>query len=187
MIAYSDLKSPTVSKELAWPLDFDVSQTKEDMSWVKLSPNQPYKLLATEGSGGVYLAYGDSILEKRPILYASSEGQSGKIANNLTEFLSILMAIPYWFDLLKFSGNGSLKEMCKTACFMEKEYNEEHPELQHIIKSITKYLNIPDLENPIEVLHNRVNATDCTLVADDGWKYETLFNSFTSSDNPDWS
>ena len=187
MIKYKALQLPDIANNLAWLFDFNVVQTDEDISWIKLSPSQPFTLLATEGSGGVFLAYGNSTLEKCPILFASSEGQAGKIANNLEEFLSILMAIPYWFDLLKFSGNGDLTEMRKTALFMEQEYKAKYSELPDIRKQLIKKLKIKKLDDAISVLHNCIHETDCTLVADDGWKYESLFNSFTSSDNNNWA
>ncbi len=186
MIKYKDLHLPEVANNLAWPFDFNVIQTHEDGSWVKLTPSLPFTLLAIEGSGGVYLAYGKSRLEQCPILFASSEGQAGKIANNLEEFLSLLMVIPYWFDLLKFSGNGNLEEMRKTAIFMEQEYKEDFSELPDIRKQLIKQLNIKNIDDPISVLHERIHETDCTVVADDGWRYESLFNSFTSSENPSW-
>ncbi|MGF1759970.1 hypothetical protein L4D76_18935 [Photobacterium sagamiensis] len=187
MIKYSDLQSADIADALGESFDFELCRANDDSSWIKLDPNLPFTVLAGEGSGGVFLAYGNLELEKRPILFASSEGQAGKVANNLPEFLALLMAIPYWFDLLKFSGNGDLSEMRKTALFMEPKYCEDYPESSEARELIQSHLALPEIEDPIAVLHACVNSTDCTVVADDGWKYETLFNSFVSSDNKSWS
>ena len=64
-------------------------------------------------TGGGFLAYGDGDgdFDQMPILYVTSEGQAGKVASNLSEWLAIVVAVPYWQDLLKFSGGGDLAEM----------------------------------------------------------------------------
>ncbi|MFA0570914.1 hypothetical protein [Vibrio gallaecicus] len=183
MIKYSELQLADIADDLGESFDFELGQANDDFSWIKLDPNLPFTALAGEGSGGVFLAYGNLDLEKRPILFVSSEGQAGKVANNLSELLALLMVIPYWFDLLKFSGNGDLSEMRRAALFMESEYYEDYPELAGARVRIHSHLTLPKIEDPIAVLHARVHSSDCTVVAGDGWKYEILFNSFVSSDN----
>jgi hypothetical protein len=96
------------------------------------------------------------------------------------------MAIPYWRDLLKFSGGGQLDEMRKTAVFMDKEYADDFVDLPDARGRIMASLPIPTLDDPIRVLHDNIHATDCVLVAEDGYEYETLFNTLRSSDNPNW-
>ncbi|WP_350225369.1 hypothetical protein [Vibrio parahaemolyticus] len=186
MIKYSDLQSADIADALGELFDFELCRTNDDDSWIKLTPSFQFTVLAGQASGGVFLSYGSLELEKRPILFVSSEGQAGKIANNLPELLALLMAIPYWFDLLKFSGNGDLSEMRQTASFVELEHYEDYPELPETRNLIQSQLKIPTIEDPIATLHACVNSTDCTVITDDGWKYETLFNRFVSSDNKSW-
>ncbi len=183
MITLTDLKaSQSVIDDLAWPFDFNVDRAARDNSWIKLMPNKPFIVLAGDSTGGVFVAYGDGAVEQLPILHATSEGQAGCIADNLTELLAIMMAAPYWLDLLKFSGGGDLNEMRRTAVFMQ----EENADLSSARERIMNALPIPVISDPVKVVHDRIHATDCTLVADDGWHYETLFNNFVSSDNPSW-
>ncbi len=187
MITVADLKSSSeLIEHLAWPFDFDVPRADDDASWIKLDPDTPFDVIAGEGTGGVSLTYGVGDQKTLPILHATSEGQAGRVAENLTEFLGVLMAAPYWRDLLKFSGNGSLGEMRKTAVFMEREYADDYPDLPDARSRIMNVLPIPKLDDPIKTLHDSIHASDCTLVADDGWRYESLFNSFVSSDNRNW-
>ena len=187
MITFADIaSSQQLTDDLAWPFDFDLMRAADDSSWIKIDPEKPFTVVAGESTGGVFLAYGNGYENTLPILHATSEGQAGRVASNLTEFLSILMATPYWSDLLKFSGNGNLAEMRKTAIFMEREYAEDYPDLADARNRITSLLPIPQIDDPIMILHDSIHATDCTVVADDGWRYESLFNSFTSSDNPHW-
>lgn len=187
MIAIADLrKSEQLIEDLAWPFDFDVPRAADDSSWIKLDPETPFVVVAGEGTGGVFLAYGHGETSTRPILHATSEGQAGRVASNLTEFLAILMEAPYWRDVLKFSGDGKLTEMRKTAVFMEREYADDFPDLSDVRSRIMKALPIPHIDDPIKTIHDSVHRTDCTLVADDGWRYESLFNRFKSSDNRNW-
>lgn len=187
MIKLADIQSSEqLIEDLSRLFDFDVCRAADNSSWIKLSTTTPFIVVAGDGTGGVFLAYGCGDTAFQPILYATSEGQAGRVASNLTEFLAILLAVPYWFDLLKFSSNGDLMEMRKTALFMEREYAEDYPDLSEASRRIIKSLQLPHIDDPIKVIHDSVHATDCTLIADDGWHYDSLFNHFKSSDNPNW-
>ena len=154
---------------LAWPYDFDLEINELDTNWLNLDIDINFDVIAREGSGGLYLAYGNIKIEERPILYVSSEGQAGKIAQNLTELIQLIITAPYWQDLLKFSGNGNLEEMIKTESFMKEEYDEDYPDIAEAQKEIATKLKLHLLEKPIEYLYSSVNSTDINVVADDGW------------------
>ncbi len=187
MISLTDIQSSARTVEdLDWPFDFSLQRADDDTDWIQLSPKRPFTVIAGEGTGGVFIVYGDGALETLPILHGTSEGQAGRVASNLTEWLAVLMAIPYWRDLLKFSGGGQLDEMRKTAIFMEREYQEDYPGIPEARRRIKGTLPIPTLEDPIKVLHDNVHATDCVLVAEDGYEYGSLFNTFKASDNKSW-
>ena len=188
MITLAQIKShPDVVEVLDWPFDFSLSQADRDSKWITLKPPFPFQVIAGEGTGGAFIAYGEGEPERLPILHATSEGQAGRVASNLDEWLGILMTIPYWRDLLKFSGNGKIDDMILTSTFMEKEYEEDFPDLPEARELILSKFTIPRIEDPIQVLHDNVHASDCTLVADDGWEYESLFNKFTPADNRNWT
>ncbi|WP_342114003.1 hypothetical protein [Pseudoduganella sp. OTU4001] len=187
MISLRDIQaSRSIVEDLACHFDFNLDRASRDNSWIKMEPPTKFTVLAGESCGGVFLGYGDDEIERLPILYATSEGQAGCLAAHLTELLGMMMAVPYWQDLLKFSGGGNLAEMRKAAEFMEREYVLDFPDLPAAKKRIMATLPIPAIPDPIQLLHERVSATDCSVVADDGWRYESLFNDFKTSDNPRW-
>jgi len=185
-----ELKAIAASKgivdDLNWPFDFSLKRANRNSGWIKLKPEAKFNVIAGDGTGSAFLAYGDGVVESLPILHATSEGQAGKIAANLAECLALLMALPYWRDLLKFSGGGKLKEMRTTATFMEREYEKSYPKLPDVRARLVKALRIPSIDDPIKTLHSNVKSTDCTLVAEDGTEWQSLFNSFVSRDNPTW-
>lgn len=187
MIALTDIqKSLSIIEDLASNFDFDLARASRDHSWIKLVPHRPFLVIAGESTGGVFLAYDGGEAEPWPILYATSEGQAGCIAANLTEMVAMMMAAPYWRDLLKFSDAGNLTEMRKSAWLLEQDYLEEDAAISDARRRIMDGLPIPVITDPVKLLHDRVGTTDCTLIADDGWHYESLFNKFKSSDNPFW-
>jgi hypothetical protein len=180
MIRLAELKaSAQVIDDLAWPYDFDLHRADADASWITLTPSVTFHVLAGDGTGGVFLAYGEGSPDHLPVLHATSEGQAGKIANNLGEAVALHLQLPYWRDVLKFSGNGDLAQMRRAAPLLETDYMEDMPELPDAKARLLRALRVPALDDPIAYLHQRIRETDCTLVASDGWVWESLFNSFT--------
>ncbi len=180
-------RHPDVVEALDWPYDFSLPRADQNTEWITLKPAVPFKVIAGEGTGGVFIAYGNGQPDTLPILHATSEGQAGRVASDLGEWLGILLSIPYWRDLLKFSGNGNIDEMRRTATFMEKEYDEDYPDLPEARELILSKLRIPPIADSIQLLHQNVHASDCNLIADDGGEWEPLFNKFTSADNRSWT
>ncbi|WP_214480773.1 hypothetical protein [Bacillus sp. SM2101] len=62
-------------------------------------------IIAEDGSGGIFALLHNEGLEDLPVYYINSEGQAGKVGENFEQFLSMIITIPYWLDLLKFSGD----------------------------------------------------------------------------------
>jgi len=182
MIKLIDLQdSRTVIDDLAHAYDFDIDRASGDYSWITLSPEHRFLVIAGESTGGAFLAYGDGDFDRMPILYVTSGGQAGKVASDLSEFLAIVVAVPYWQDLLKFSGGGDLAEMRKTAALVHEDYAEDET-VTRAKTHMMKILDIQEIPDPIKLLHYNVDNTDCTVVAEDGWRYESLFNNLRSND-----
>ena len=186
MLKYSELFETEILNYLCDYLDFELLSIDKDTSWISLTPSYDTEIIAGEGSGGFYVAYGNGETENKPILFISSEGQAGKLANNLSEFMAMIIEIPYWFDLLKFSGGGQLSEMRKTAQFMVSEFNEDYPDYNKAKVILKNKLALPNLLDPIGLLHSCMKNSDCKVLASDNWEYESLFNRFVSSDNNAW-
>ncbi|NIA00902.1 hypothetical protein [Massilia sp. CCM 8734] len=186
MIKLTDLQgSRSIIDDLAHPFHFDIDRASRDYSWIKLTPEHRFLVIAGESTGGAYLSYGSGDFDQMPVLYVTSEGSAGKVASNLSEFLAIIVALPYWEDLLKFSGGGNLAEMRKAAELGFEIYEEEEIITSARIR-LTNVLDIQEISDPIGLLHRNVESTDCTAVAEDGYQYGSLFNRFTSDDIRRW-
>ena len=185
MIKLTDLQcSREIIDDFAQAFDFDIDRASESYSWIRLTPEPRFLVVAGESTGGAFLAYGNGDFDQMPILYVTSDGMAGKVASNLSEFLGILVALPYWQDLLKFSRGGDLAEMRRTADLLK--HNVEDESVTIVKSRLMSVLDIQEISDPVGLLHQNVETTDCTAVAEDGWRYVSLFNKFTSDDVRRW-
>jgi hypothetical protein len=126
----------------------DACTSRGPRDW-PISLSEELVVLAEDGSGGAYSLRENIDPEKSSVIFLSSEGQAGMVAADLTEFLSIIVALQYWRDLLKFSAGGELEEMCKAIPFLEEEILKDDPEISSKKKLISKALNLPTLAGPV--------------------------------------
>ena len=180
-------ENPAVIDILGWPFDFEICEPYVLSRDWPISLSEELIVLAEDGSGGVYTLHENIDPEKSSVVFLSSEGQAGKVAADFTEFLAIMVALPYWRDLLKFSAGGELEEMRKAVPFLEGEILEDEPEIRSKKKLIYKALNLPTLADPIQTLFNSVKSgIAIEIKGNDGFSYEGLFNTFSVSDNRSW-
>jgi hypothetical protein len=153
-------------------------------SWLDLSATEDFIALGREGSGGVFLLG----VTSGQVVYVSSEGRAGCIAASLDDFLQLLIAHPYWQDLLKFSAAGNLLEMQRVAPYLEESLQEDEPDIDDIREELLACLGLAEGEAQIVKLHQAVTALSGKVVikAEDGSHYQSLFNRFTVDDNPMW-
>ena len=188
MITIDDIRASAPAREaLANSFDFDVDLASDDFSWIAMPEGTSCEVVAGCGSGGAFVACGDGPPETRPIYYLSSEGQAGCVGSSLAEFIAILVAHPYWFDLLKFSGGGNLEHMRKAEGFLAREYTEDNPDESADRTTVLSELDVPTLPDAVHVLHERVRGTALVPNDLDGNEYDLLFNQFTAKDNPQWA
>jgi hypothetical protein len=173
-----------VVEALAWPLDFDVKHLPSDALWPTIVPAIEFVPIAGEGAGGGYACLRD----RGDILFVDSEGAGGIIAPNLQSLMLLFVCHPYWRDLLKFSGGGSLAEMRRVLPFAEREFYENVPEAREVGVMIRERLNLPASIDVVDTLHSCVSSSQARLklIAPDGSEFGSLFNRFTTNSNPAW-
>jgi hypothetical protein len=173
-----------IRKILRWPFDFDLSVSVRDADWFEAQPDAETTIIAREGSGGIFFLYG---LDQK-LMHVTSEGQAGVIARNLEEGLRLIVAYPYWRDLLKFSGGGKLREMNRVAPYLETELLKDQPEMEELRSILKQKLSLGDARDAIASLHKAVSTMGkgIRVTAPDGSEFEGLFNTFTVESNPSW-
>lgn len=88
-------------RELLAYFEFDVSRAKT-REGASISCGDALEPVAGDFSGGQFYLCGDARSE-RPVLYASSEGQAGLIADGLREAVELVVGLPHWHDCLTFA------------------------------------------------------------------------------------
>lgn len=164
-------------EQLAEHFDFCFSDDLAEATGFRVEGPESFAPIAKEGAGGVFLVG----YESGAILYVSSEGQAGIVAKSLTEFLQLLIAHPYWQDLLKFSGGGNVTEMKRAVQPLEQELVDEIPDIEEKRAALYRRLKLQPAKDPISSLHLAVSSMGAlvSVLAPDGWESESLFNTFT--------
>jgi len=130
--------------------DFIMCENEEDYLFYS---KEKFNIFAKDKGGGVYGfigGIGDIEDENFPIAYVSSEGQSGKIANNLKDLLSLIIFYPFWIDLLK-QYNEDIQKIIKLCI---KERVVDMPNFYEIQQTIADNLGIKRQDCSIESLFN---------------------------------
>jgi hypothetical protein len=162
-----------VLEQLSWTFELRFATDDKEPVWFSVDGVEGIRRIARNGAGGVF-----ALVSGSPrVLYISSEGAAGVVAADLDEFIAVVMACPYWHDLLKFSGSGNLDEMRRAATVLELGTvdDDELEEARALLKS---ELGLADLADPVGALHRSVSTSDLIIRDQYGSPFVSLFNSF---------
>src|SRR5437660_7540708 len=87
--------SAEAKRILEGEFDFLVAPATAKSSLFQFRDGTSYEIIGTDASGGIFALCDARLLPKRPLLYASSEGQAGIIARGLESGLSVIIDLPY--------------------------------------------------------------------------------------------
>ncbi len=163
---------------VAWLGSFDVSLTPDEEPWFTIDDIESPRQIGSDGSGGAFM-----LLPSENVLYVSSEGRAGIIAESFEAFVQLVVARPYWLDILRFSAGGDVAEMRRTADALEAALDDEH-EINEAREEIRSALDLPEADDPVGALYEAVAASDAIVRATDGSPFTTLFNRFSIDNKP---
>ena len=163
---------------VAWLGSLDVSFAPEQEPWFTIDGVESPRQIGSDASGGAFV-----LLPSQHVLYVSSEGRAGIIAESFEAFIQLVVARPYWLDILKFSGGGDLQEMRRAADALEATLEDEN-DVNEAREEIRGRLDLPEPDDPVGALYEAVAASDAIVRATDGSPFTTLFNRFSIDDNP---
>jgi hypothetical protein len=169
-----------VVERMGWSFDLRVEAEPYDLVWFAIEGIEKFPEIGRDGSGGLFLQLPD-----QRILFASSEGAAGVIATDLDAFVELIVAHPYWRDILKFSGGGKLDEMRRAAIAMEAFTQEEEEDLDEARDVVRSELGLAAPDDAVGALHRAVSTSNVPVRAlSDGTPAASLFGTFTIDDNP---
>jgi len=175
-------KNPRICELLE---NFDVEIGKHiHEDWYAIRGIASFDSFGAEGAGGRHV-----LLPDGRILFISSEGSAGVIANDLIAFLDLVSGAPYWPDMLHFSFGGDLGFMTQAEELLRRDpHNEEDWPLE----LVAELRGLVGLRAPRRTyaltLHDALTNSDKNLqvLSSDGTPYGNLFGIFKPRDNPMW-
>lgn len=185
----STIRSKTkLASILAWPFEFEICEPFLLANDWPISCSKELIAIAEDGSGGAYALLNTDNLNNSPVIFVSSEGQTGKVADSPDEFISLIIALPFWRDLLKFSASGDIEDMKRVAPLLANDILEDEPNIMEAGKLILNSLELDEHRDPIMYLHKNVASEHEVIIqAEDGSPYGSLFNSFSFEDYKKWN
>ncbi|WP_439407108.1 hypothetical protein ACNJX9_37390 [Bradyrhizobium sp. DASA03076] len=163
---------------VAWLESLDVSFAPDEELWFSIDGIEIPRQIGSDASGGAFV-----LLPSQHVLYVSSEGRAGIIAESFEAFIQLVVARPYWLDILKFSAGGDLQQMRRAADALEATIENEE-DVNEAREEIRGRLGLAEADDPVGALYEAVAASDAIVRATDGSPFTTLFNRFSIDNNP---
>ena len=146
---------------VAWLGSFDVTLVPDEEPWFTIDGVDGPRQIGSDGSGGAFV-----LLPSQQVLYVSSEGRAGMIAGSFEAFIQLVVARPYWLDILKFSAGGDLDEMRRAADALEATLDDED-DVNEAREEVRGRLDLPEVDDPVGALYEAVAASDAIVRATD--------------------
>lgn len=158
--------------------DLDVSLIPNETPWFTIDNVGQPRQIGRDGTGGAI-----ALMPSQSVLYVSADGRAGIVAVTFEAFIQLVVAHPYWRDILKFSAGGDLQEMRRAAEWLEAAQDDED-EVNEARETICRGLDLREANDPVAALYEAVASSDAVVRAPDGNPCTTLFNRFGIDDNP---
>jgi hypothetical protein len=163
-------------RDMLWPFDFAVVDHRDyGTVWFDTAPLEPFEIVAQRSSGCVYALTGP----QRHVLLVTSEGQAGIVAASLQECLELVVAHPYWQDVLS-RAKGDLEVMRQIfrddIGDLEDAALSDNPEIEEFRPLLRARLGLAEPRDPAKLLHHAIMVlgADVIVRGHDGYPWAPL-------------
>jgi hypothetical protein len=157
------------------PLDADAYTTPS--SWLPsfTVPGAYAAVVGRDAMGGPYVTCEFSSSGARRCLHLDISGHVVVLGESLEEAVTILVALPYWRELLAQSPpSGAIEELRAQAVHLEREVFDDIPALPEARDYLQQLLGFPKLRDPLARLYELNTQTEPVVVlSPHGWRYES--------------
>jgi uncharacterized small protein (DUF1192 family) len=179
--------TPGIADLLRSSFEFDITR-KDHGEAVLLASGASLEGIAGDWSGGTFFLCRDDD-GRRPVVFASSEGQAGLIADDVTAALEIIIGVA-WRDSLTFSGGGSVEVMQASAEHRESALANDEPEIAKHRARVAAALSlrlapVPELVARLQEAVSRTEPNH-VVVTESRDAYESLFGTFLAPRSGGW-
>jgi hypothetical protein len=161
--------SARANELLADVFDFDIARVEHGEP-VRLASGGELRPVAGDASGGTFFVCDG------PVLYASSEGEAGILAADLTAVVELVVGIPTWHDVVSDVSDPKAMRAAFDSAYAElKEYE---PEIDERRAEVVAELGLGEVSVDELLARLRVSLTDLSpnyvLLNEEGDEYERL-------------
>uniref|UniRef100_A0AAU3HQR1 Uncharacterized protein n=1 Tax=Streptomyces sp. NBC_01393 TaxID=2903851 RepID=A0AAU3HQR1_9ACTN len=171
---------PDIQELLRSSFSFDIER-KRCGDGLRLASGRSLEPIAGEFAGGAYLLCTEED-GRQPVVFASSDGEGGLIADDLAGALEIIIGLA-WQDCLGFSGGGNVKVMQVSAQHLERSLARDNPEIAEEGAAVAAALSlrvvpVADLVIRLQEAASRTEP-DYVVVDEDGQAYDSPFGEYS--------
>jgi hypothetical protein len=126
-----------------------------------------------DATGGVYVFCEDG--ESTCLLHIDTRGNAVCMGEDIQQALALVVALPYWPELLAQCPSGELSELRDRALLLEQEACDDLPALPAARQELQAFLELPPLEDPVLRLYELgvERPLPVTVWSPHGWRYES--------------
>jgi hypothetical protein len=165
---------------LAYSFDFEVFQHAlgsdayaSPAPWLPsfVVPGATVSVVGRDGVGGVYVCCERG--STRCCLHIDTRGHAVWLGDDLEQALTLLIALPYWPELLAQCPSGELSALREQAQRLEQEACEDFRALPAARQELRGFLDMPELPDPIGRLHQLAieQSPPLAVWSPHGWQY----------------
>ncbi|WP_406730191.1 hypothetical protein [Streptomyces sp. NBC_01794] len=179
--------TPDIHGLLRSSFGFDIGR-KRCGDGLRLASGAPLEPIAGEFAGGAYLLCAEED-GRQPVVFASSEGAGGLIADDLADALEIIIGLALQ-DCLGFSGGGDVEVMQISAQHLERSLARDNPviakERAHVAAALSlRVVPVADLVIRLQEAASRT-APDYVVTTEDGQAYDPPFGEHSEPRHGGW-
>jgi hypothetical protein len=130
-------------------------------------------VVGRDATGGVYVFCDSGPM--KCCLHIDVRGHAVYLGDDLEQALALIVALPYWQELLAECPSGELDPLRQLALGLEREACEDLPAMPAARQELQEFLELPRLADPVLRLHEvAVQETlPVTVRSPHGWRYES--------------
>lgn len=167
---------------LAYTFDFDIferplgaDEFATPAPWLPafVVPGAAVSVVGRDGTGGVYIRCERG--QQSCVLHVDTRGNAACIGEELPQAVALIVALPYWPELLMMCPAGELSLLRELAVRLEQEACDDLPALPAARQDLQSFLELPVLADPVLRLHQLVveQPPPVSVWSPHGWRYET--------------
>lgn len=161
-----------VADVLCFSFDLEPHELSSPPDWFRVADAE-CKTFASDATGGVYAITTLKPDGPRYGIHADPRGKTAVLGSSIQETVAMVIALPYWRDMLKLANSGQLAHLRELAETLEAEVQDDIPAIDDARRELWKLLPIATPKDAVRRLYelNLASPPKLVVLGADGWQY----------------